>query len=393
MEAHSYGVEPVLHRHTDSEQLYTAYRPMRFSELYGPAVTAAETVVNSLVKHGRVLAQKAWLISGPPSSGKTTLAMIMAMAMNCLDPQLYKDTKNRVEPCGKCVSCRGIIDRGLLSRHSAFLYYNVASMRKEDIVEVIKQDMETGSSLEGRHKFVVFEEGHNLTKQQKEALLKPVENTLRKVYLLFLTTEPEKLTDNRAMRGRLTPLKIGYWSEEDLIALLKDITQQEYNAGRAPFIEEEGLQRIVDVSEEDARIAISNLQLVLDGVIPGKGDVVTANEVIPVLGQPIEHSDDFKQFFTAVLDVDYKKAIDLLDAKFDRVPGTDARLVAVALIKYLRRVVYSQNRKGNHRNAMMKLAQLYAFTNAFWKQVTDDFTALTVATFAALEAGRKAKQQ
>jgi len=393
MKKNTYGIKPILRRHTDSDQLYNAYRPMRFAELYGPTAITGQTIVNSLVKNDRVFAQKAWLISGPPSSGKTTLAIIMAMSMNCLNPQPYKSTKHKIEPCLECVSCKGIIQRGLLSKHTAFLYYNVASMRKEDIVEVIRQDMGSGSSLEGRQKFVVFEEAHNLTKQQKEALLKPVENTLKKVYLIFLTTEPGKLTDNRAMRGRLTPLSIGYWQDKDLIAVLKDIVQQESDAKRSPFVDAEGLKRIVIVSDGDARISISNLQLVLDGVVPNRGNIIMPEEVIPVLGQPVEYSTDFKDYFYAIMGCDYKEAFRILDNKFDRVTGVEARPVAIAVIKYLRRVAYSQSRKKNYANARKILRQLHAFNNAFWQQIADDYTALTIATFAALEAGREPQKQ
>jgi len=389
----TYGIEPRLGKHTDSDQLYTGYRPMRFSELYGPAVIAADVIINSLVKHNRKLAQKAWLISGPPSSGKTTLAMILAMSMNCREPVKYKNTEHKIEPCLECSSCKGIIQRGLLSSHQAFLYYNVASMRKEDIVEVIKRDMSTGSSLEGRHKFVVFEEAHNLTKQQKEALLKPVENTLTKVYLIFLTTEPGKLTDNKAMRGRLTPLSIGHWQDSELKELLMDIVEQEFKLGNSQFVDPAGLDRIVTVSDGDARISISNLQLVLDGVESKKGHVIQPEEVIPVLGEPIEYNDDFKQYFYAILNCKHEKAISILDKKFDRVTGVEARPIAVATIKYLRRVAYSEVRKGNQIKAIKVLRQLHAFNHAFWQQIADDFTALTVATFAALEAGRKYNEE
>lgn len=366
--------------------LAQVYRPMRFAELHGPNMIAGDAIARQLVRHDGVLAQRVWLISGQPGTGKTSLAMIIAMSMNCLDPQPSKRYGGDIEPCLQCRSCRSIMRRGLISKHFAFLYYDVASMRKEDIVNVIKEDMTTSSSLEGRYKFIVFEEAHNLTKQQREALLKPVENTLSRVFVMFLTAEPGKLADSMALRGRVSHLQISTWQSEDLLHVMKDIAWNEHKNG-FPYVELEGLKFIMRAAEYDVRVALSNLNLVMESIKPSKEGCITATAMKDIVAGPVGDTTTFTKYMWALVDGKALAAFNILDKEFDRKQGVDARSIAMAAVKFLRRQVYKEIRNRNTKRAYRYMRQLKAFNDGFWGRDADPYSALTAATFAALEAG------
>lgn len=363
-----------------------AYRPVTFAEMSGPGKIASDVVARQLVRNNGILKQRAWLISGQPGTGKTSLAMIIAMSMNCFNQRPSKRHGGNIEPCLECKSCRSIMKRGLLSRHYAFLYYDVASMRKEDIVNVIKEDMSTSNTLEGRYKFIVFEEAHNLTKQQREALLKPVENTLSRVYVIFLTTEPEKLIGSSALRGRVSHLQIGTWKDNDLIQVLKDVAWNEHKLGM-PFVELDGLKFIMRAAEYDVRVSLSNLQLVMEGIKPNRDGIITAPAMQGIIAGPIGETKAFTEYMWALVDGKTWTAFNLLDRRFDRGQGQDARSVAMAAVKFMRRLVYREIRAKRMKDACRYVRQLKAFNDSFWGRDADPYSALTAATFAALEAG------
>ena len=77
--------------------LYRAYRPQKFSEVVGQEAIV-RTLQNS-ISSGKI--SHAYLFTGPRGTGKTTVARILAKALNC-------ENKREAEPCGKCLVCQEI---------------------------------------------------------------------------------------------------------------------------------------------------------------------------------------------------------------------------------------------------------------------------------------------
>lgn len=152
-------------------------------------------------------------------------------------------------------------------------------MTKEDILTVIKEDLSSSNTLDGRFKFVVFEGAHKLTKQQREMLLKPMENILTRTYVFFLTTEPEKLTSDATFRSRLTHVSLGKWTEQNLLSLIEDVARQEHERNY-PQMDISALKYIVQVSGLNPRKALNDLQLVLES---SSDDVVLKKDIEDIL--------------------------------------------------------------------------------------------------------------
>jgi DNA polymerase III subunit gamma/tau len=160
--------------------LARAYRPRTFSEV-ATQEHVSETL-RSAVQRGRVA--HAYLFCGPRGVGKTTLARVLAMALNC------PDRTAEGEPCGVCDSCQRIW-AGKTSLD--VIEIDAASNRGVDDARDLRERAMYAPSDQERFKVYIIDEAHMLTREAWNALLKILEEPPPRVIFVFATTEPQKI--------------------------------------------------------------------------------------------------------------------------------------------------------------------------------------------------------
>lgn len=156
------------------------YRPRLFAEV--AAQDHVSDTLRSAVQGGRTA--HAYLLSGPRGVGKTTLARLLAMALNC------SSRSETGEPCGRCDSCRRIW-AGQASVDVVEI--DAASNRGVDDARELRERAMYAPSGEGRHKVYIVDEAHMLTREAWNAMLKILEEPPSGVVFVFATTEPQKI--------------------------------------------------------------------------------------------------------------------------------------------------------------------------------------------------------
>ena len=157
--------------------LYRAYRPQKFSEVVGQS-HIVKTLQNA-IKMNKVA--HAYLFCGPRGTGKTTLAKIMAKAMNC-------EKGPTIEPCCECEICKGIT-QGIVSD---VIEIDAASNNGADDIRAIRDTVKFLPS-QGKYKVYIIDEVHMLSTAAFNALLKTLEEPPAHVIFILATTEPYKL--------------------------------------------------------------------------------------------------------------------------------------------------------------------------------------------------------
>ena len=219
--------------------LYRTYRPSTFDEVAGQE-HIVKTLKNALAT-GKLA--HAYLFAGPRGTGKTTMAKLLAKALNCDEGIGHQ--------CNECKNCKAIID----GTHPDVLELDAASNNGVDEIRDLIDKVKYGTIL-GRYKVYIIDEVHMLSTGAFNALLKTLEEPPEHVIFILATTEPHKILPtilSRCQRYDFTKL-----SDTDIKNRLKDVLEKEgvsYN--------EEAIDIIISLADGGMRDALSILDQVL----------------------------------------------------------------------------------------------------------------------------------
>jgi len=201
------------------------YRPQRFADVAGQD-HVTRTLLNALtqnrIAHG-------YIFSGHRGIGKTTIARILAMALNCRTEVGSADRPTH-EPCLKCVSCReissgGNTESGELATHSFdFIEIDAASNRGIDDVRSIRTQASVQPARD-KYKIFLLDEAHQITDAAFNAILKTLEEPPEWTIFMMATTEPENIP--QTIRSRCQHFSFHAVKFDDILGQLKMIAQQE----------------------------------------------------------------------------------------------------------------------------------------------------------------------
>lgn len=185
------------------------FRPQNFSEVVGQEMVAK--ALQNAIRSDRVA--HAYLFTGARGVGKTSMARILAKALNCPNSE-------EGIPCGECEVCENIS----VGSDVDVLEIDGASNRGIDDIRSLRANVNV-KSMRSKYKIYIIDEVHMLTKEAFNALLKTLEEPPPSVKFIFCTTEPNKLPDT--ILSRCQRFDFGYIEEASIGDRLKQIAEAE----------------------------------------------------------------------------------------------------------------------------------------------------------------------
>lgn len=287
------------------------WRPQNFDEVVGQQAVV-RTLRNALTRN-RVA--HAMLFSGVRGVGKTTLARLMAKALNCRqgEPDV---------PCNQCESCLEIMAGNAMDLHEI----DGASNRGIQEIRELKENIRFFPA-KGRYKIIIIDEVHMLTTEAFNALLKTLEEPPAHVYFMFATTELHKIPITILSRCQRYELKRVPFAE--LVAFFARIAGAEEVA-----ISPRALEMIAREAEGSVRDGLS----LLDQIFSFGGAEISDGDVAEVLG--LVDRRIYENLARALLAADLAGCLDIFAQS--QAAGMDLKRFANDLLGFFRALLIAK---------------------------------------------------
>ncbi|HEX4744290.1 MAG TPA: DNA polymerase III subunit gamma/tau [Candidatus Limnocylindria bacterium] len=278
----------------DRPALYRRYRPQTFAQVIGQE-PVTRTLRNAIAA-GHVA--HAYLLSGTRGTGKTSIARLIAKAVNCTKA---KDA----EPCDACETCVAIRDGRFLD----LIEIDAASNRGIDEMRDLREKVRFAPS-DGRYKVYVIDEAHQLTNEAFNALLKTLEEPPAHVIFVLATTEPQRIPATIVSRTQRFDLR--RIPHQGTVQQLGEIAQSE------GWTVEQGA---LDAISRHAQGSLRDAEGILDQVASFTGGTVTLADVSDLLG--LSDWEETTRLFDALAQNDGAAGVRLVGELVDN--GLDLR--------------------------------------------------------------------
>ncbi|HET9741616.1 MAG TPA: DNA polymerase III subunit gamma/tau [Terriglobales bacterium] len=242
------------------------YRPQRFSDVIGQehvTRTLQNAIAQQRIAHG-------YIFSGHRGIGKTTVARILAMALNCRAAE-----KPSPEPCGVCDSCTEIRSGSSVD----VIEIDAATNRGIDEIRELR-DAARYRPARDRFKIYILDEAHQITDAAFNALLKTLEEPPSHIVFMMATTQPEDIP--QTIRSRCQHFSFHAVRFDEIVQQLRDIAAKENISA-----EDDALAALAEAGDGSMRDALSIMDqaiaccAVFDG---DSGAKLTAAQVRGLMG-------------------------------------------------------------------------------------------------------------
>ena len=291
--------------------LYRTYRPSTFEEVAGQE-HIVKTLKNALAT-GKLA--HAYLFAGPRGTGKTTMAKLLAKALNCDEGIGHQ--------CNECKNCKAIIE----GTHPDVLELDAASNNGVDEIRELIDKVKYGTIL-GRYKVYIIDEVHMLSTGAFNALLKTLEEPPEHVIFILATTEPHKILPtilSRCQRYDFTKL-----SDNDIKNRLKAVLEKEgvtYN--------DEAINIIISLADGGMRDALS----ILDQVLAYSGNKLDVQDILDIFA--LESKEEKIGLLNAIIRKDVSDVLGRINRYISL--GTDIKRLTDDLLLILKDILIYQS--------------------------------------------------
>ncbi len=298
------------------QAIYRKFRPKDFSEVKGQdhiVTTLKNQLISDKIGH-------AYLFCGTRGTGKTSVAKILAKAVNC---ENLKDGN----PCNECPSCRAINNGSSID----VVEIDAASNSGVENVRQIKEEVQY-SPANGKYKVYILDEVHMLSSSAFNALLKTLEEPPSYVIFILATTEAHSVLPtivSRCQRYDFKRIEV-----DTIVARLKEICEIEHYS-----VEEAGLKYIARLADGAFRDALSLLDKCVSYKTEGS---VTYDEALEILGAV--DTTVYEKMVENVAKQDAAACIETLDEVI--MQGRDVNQFVSGLIWYYRNLMLLKASKG-----------------------------------------------
>lgn len=297
--------------------LYRTYRPMKFEEVAGQE-HIVKTLKNALAT-GKIA--HAYLFAGPRGTGKTTMAKLLAKALNC-------DEGIGCE-CQVCKNCKAIME----GNHPDVIEIDAASNNGVDEVRDLIDKVKYGTIL-GRYKVYIIDEVHMMTQGAFNALLKTLEEPPAHVIFILATTEPHKIIPT--ILSRCQRYDFSKLSGNEIAYRLHEVLEKE-----GVSYEDEAVDLIISLADGGMRDALS----ILDQVLAYSGNNLKVQDVLDIFA--LESTEEKLSLINSIVTGDLKDVLNRLKTYIDR--GSDIKRLTNDLLVMLKDVlIYNATRSDEY---------------------------------------------